>query len=292
MNPMIPLKRVSLSLSLIALALVCFAFAAQLRAVSPPPKGGYSSGNTADAQNKLAVAAQTLTTIIGAKVLPRDVKVIESRQIFSWRAVPDFARPCLARSDCKIMTARYHGKHSERVRAVFFEVPEQSRSRLMNASLVAAWNADMAGVETCPPVRICLEGKCQTFTPLAIAGRDCGPSLCNSDADCKISGEAFKDCWPKSCSPLGFCSAMYVKVPKDQACPEDTCTTHEECGSGSTDTKICTYKKCEGQKCKSVEVEVPKDDPCPDNECVFDSDCKDVSLGGISIFEDIYGDSL
>jgi hypothetical protein len=75
MNAITSLGRALSSLSLVALALVCFVLPTQ--ALRPPPKGGHSGGSTADGQDKLAVAARTLSVIIGAKVLPRDVRVID-----------------------------------------------------------------------------------------------------------------------------------------------------------------------------------------------------------------------
>ena len=52
MNPLIWLKQIT-SVFLVAFSLICFGLLPLVRALSPPPDGGYAGGNTAEGQNGL-----------------------------------------------------------------------------------------------------------------------------------------------------------------------------------------------------------------------------------------------
>src|SRR4030095_8150555 len=72
MNPSTHLRQ---SIPLFLVALACFAFSPESRAVSPPPDGGYPSANTAEGQDALfslttgSNTAAGFNTAVGANAL-------------------------------------------------------------------------------------------------------------------------------------------------------------------------------------------------------------------------------
>jgi len=76
-----------LGLTLITLVFGCFALSPTVRAVTPPPDGGYSGGNTAEGtQALLSLTSGTHNTAVGARALYSDTTSYDNTAV-GWRAL-------------------------------------------------------------------------------------------------------------------------------------------------------------------------------------------------------------